>query len=157
MSMRAVLHLEHKRYFQNHGNILFEKIAPVSDCRKLEAELKLFLEEVAVAKDRLLQRWRENVFRSLPGVQAIVKKAHLDKFAAELTHRSRVALVKDLWMLTEEEMQFSDCECAVLLCLSGEKAGWGLFFTGEYPSGVLEWDSGASAIVLGFSSAGFPN
>ncbi|AHH22957.1 DUF5070 domain-containing protein [Chlamydia muridarum str. Nigg] len=155
--MRSVLHLEHKRYFQNHGNILFEKIAPVSDCKKLEAELKQFLKEVAVAKDRYLQRWRENVYRSLPGVHAIVKKARLDRLAAELVHRSKVALVKDLWMQAEEEIFFEDCDCAVVLCLSGEKAGWALFFTGEYPQGVLGWDPKASVIILGFSSAGFPN
>lgn len=155
--MRAVLHLEHKRYFQNHGHILFEGLAPVSDCKQLEAELKLFLKEVAVVKDRYLQRWRENVHRTLPEVQMIVKRVRLDHLAAELTHRSRVALVRDLWVQKQEEIFFDDCDCSVLLCLSGEKAGWGLFFSGEYPQDVFNWGAGDTAIILRFSSAGFPN
>ena len=157
MSRRAVLHLEHKRYFQNHGHILFEGLVLPSDCKKLEDELRKFLNEAVIPKDRHLRRWRENMYRSLPEVQTVVKKAHLDKLAAELVHRSRVALVKDLWIQGKEEVFFDDCDCSVVLCLSKEKSGWGLFFSGECPLDILELNVKDSAIVLGFSSAGFPN
>lgn len=102
-----------------------------------------------MVKDRHLQRWRENVHRTLPGVQMIVKRVRLDHLAAELTHRSRVALVRDLWVQKQEEILFDDCDCSVLLCLSGEKAGWGLFFSGEYPQDVFDWGQEIQQSFLG--------
>ncbi|WP_375793247.1 DUF5070 domain-containing protein [Chlamydia sp. 12-01] len=152
--MRIVLHLEHLRHFQNQGSILFEDLVSTDDCFALEIKLRHFVE--SVSKNTLDVRWRENIFRSLPEISALIKKRRLDIFAANLVHRPRLSLVGDFWVFPEDEIIERDEDCQLLLSLSGDKVGQGVFFTGAYPTELYFPESGETALLLNFSSAGIP-
>ncbi|WP_284442593.1 DUF5070 domain-containing protein [Chlamydia gallinacea] len=151
--MKFVLHLEHLRHFQRQGSIIFEDLVSSEDCLALEIKLKEFIK--TVAKDVQSLRWRKNVFRSVPEVSALVKKRRLAAFAAELIHRPKVSLVGDFWVFPGEKLPESTEDCQLLLCLSGNACGQGVFFVGTYPeqySAQLQ----EPAFLFIFSSAGIP-
>ncbi|WP_139414253.1 DUF5070 domain-containing protein [Chlamydia abortus] len=152
--MRFVLHLEHLRHFQNQGSILFEDLVSGNDCFALEIKLKHFVE--SVSKNTKDARWRENIFRSLPEVSTLVKKRRLDVFAANLVHRPRLSLVADFWVFSGDKIVGREEDCQLLLCLSGEKIGQGVFFTGSYPTELYFPQANETALLLSFSSAGIP-
>ncbi|QVE48891.1 DUF5070 domain-containing protein [Chlamydia crocodili] len=152
--MRIVLHLEHLRHFQNQGSILFEDLVSADDCFALETKLRQFVE--SVSKNTLDARWRDNIFRTLPEVLALVKKRHLDIFAANLVHRPRLLLVSDFWVFPEDSVIEREEDCQLLLSLSGDKVGQGVFFVGPYPTELYFPEKGETALLLGFSSAGIP-
>ncbi|WP_348663897.1 DUF5070 domain-containing protein [Chlamydia vaughanii] len=152
--MRFVLHLEHLRHFQNQGSILFEGLISFEDCISLEFKLRSFVE--SVSKDIQSARWRENIFRSVPEVSALVKGRRLASFAADLVHRPRLALVGDFWVFPGDEIPEREEDCQLLLCLSGDKCGQGIFFVGPYPTDLYLPQSGETALLLVFSSVGIP-
>ncbi|AHK63022.1 DUF5070 domain-containing protein [Chlamydia avium] len=151
--MKSVLHLEHLRHFQRQGSIVFEALVPSKDCCALEVKLKNFLK--TVAKDTQNPRWRKNVFRSIPEVSTLVRKRRLADFAAELIHRPKVSLVEDFWVFPGEQLPKSTEDCQLLLCLSGDVCGQGVFFIGTYPEQYSEQLQG-SALLFIFSSSGNP-
>lgn len=152
--MRIVLHLEHLRHFQNQGSILFEDLVSADDCFALETKLRHFVE--SLSKNTLDARWRDNIFRSLPEVAALVKKRRLDTFAANLVHRPRLSLVGDFWVLPGDKLIEREEDCQLLLSLSGDRVGQGVFFVGPYPTDLYFPESGETALLLVFSSVGIP-
>ncbi|WP_100934047.1 DUF5070 domain-containing protein [Candidatus Chlamydia corallus] len=152
--MRFALHLQHLRHFHNHGSILFENLLTLKDCFLLEAKLHHFIGKASKNIDAM--RWRENIFRSIPEIHAVVRKRHLDSFAAELVHRPKLSLVRDLWVFPGEEILEGEEDCMLFLLLSGNDAGSGIFFTGPYPSDLYELKKGTTGLLLAFSSIGLP-
>ncbi len=150
--MKAVLHLEHLRYFHNHGHILFEGLIPAKEGLELEERLRAFVKQMS--KDQADIRWRENMFRSVPEVGAVVKKRRLGLFAAELAHRPKVSLVKDFWLLPGEEVPYGAEDCQLVVFLSGERSGQGIFFIEElsHPD-VSVLQKGETALLLAFASS----
>ncbi|BAE81435.1 conserved hypothetical protein [Chlamydia felis Fe/C-56] len=152
--MRHVLHLEHLRYFQNQGSILFEDLVSTSDCFFLGKKIRNFV--TSVSKNTLDVRWRENIFRSLPEVLTLVKKRRLDAFAADLVHRPKLSLVGDFWVFPGDTIADREEDCQLLLALSGERAGQGVFFVGPYPTDLYFPQVQETALLLVFSSVGIP-
>lgn len=152
--MKFVLHLEHVRYFQNHGDILFENLVPQGVCLSLESKLKEFVHRVS--KGKLDMRLRENMFRSVPDVLTVMKRYRLASFAAELIHRPKLSLAKDFWVGAEEPLPVVREDCQLFLYLSGERAGQGVFFTDVCPEITLTPHSEETGLFCLFSSTGFP-
>ncbi|SPN73226.1 hypothetical protein C10C_0035 [Chlamydia serpentis] len=151
--MRPTLHLQHLRYFHNHGSILFEALLTIKDCFLLEAKLQNFIGRAS--KDNAI-RWRENLFRSIPEINGVVRKRHLASFAEELVHRPRLSLIRDLWVFPGEVIPEGEEDCMLLLILSGNHIGSGIFFVGPYPSDLYKLENGTTALLLAFSSIGHP-
>ncbi|AAD18208.1 hypothetical protein CpB0056 [Chlamydia pneumoniae TW-183] len=152
--MRSALHLQHLRHFHNHGSILFENLLTIKDCFLLETKLQNFIAKASKTIDTV--RWRENIFRSMPEIYTVVRKRRLDFFAAELVHRPKLSLVRDLWVFPGEEILEGEEDCMLFLLLSGDRAGSGIFFTGPYPSDLYELEKGTTGLLLAFSSVGIP-
>ncbi|WP_201456783.1 DUF5070 domain-containing protein [Chlamydia sp. 17-3921] len=152
--MRFVLHLEHLRHFQNHGSILFEALVPLKDCFLLETTIRKFVNELSKNTNHV--RWRENVFRSVPEIVSVVQKRRLSQFAAELVHRPKLSLVRDLWVFPGEPIPDGEEDCQLFLSLSGKSCGVGVFFIGPYPSSLYELEPKTSGLFLAFSSIGCP-
>lgn len=152
--MRFVLHLEHLRYFQNKGFILFDQLLPDHECVLLEENIISFIQ--SLAKHSNESRWNSDLFRSLPMISRIVKKRHLDRFAAELMHRQKLILVSDLFLATPQPIPEGKDDCHLLLHLSGKQQGQGIFFQQYYPEEMFPLEHRANVLLLSFSSKGIP-
>lgn len=152
--MKFVLHLEHLRYFQNKGFILFEQLLPNNECALLEENIITFIR--SLAKHSNDSRWRENLCRSLPIISRIIKKRHLDRFAAELVHRQKLSLISDMFLETNQPIPEGTEDCHLLLHLSGKQQGQGVFFSQSYPEEDFPLNSEANLLLLAFSSKGLP-
>lgn len=152
--MKFVLHLEHLRYFQNKGFILFEQLLPNHECALLEETIVSFIQ--SLAKHSNDSRWIENLYRSIPMISRIVKKRHLDRFAAELVHRQKLSLINDIFLDTNQPIPEGTEDCHLLLHLSGKQQGQGMFFSQSYPKEEFPLDSKANLLLLAFSSKGLP-
>lgn len=152
--MKFVLHLEHLRYFQNKGFILFEQLLPHHECALLEENIISFIR--SLAKHPNDSRWNADLFRSVPIISRIIKKRNLDRFAAELVHRQKLTLVSDILLETSQTIPEGKEDCHLLLHLSGAQQGQGIFFEQHYPEEMFPLKHQAKVLLLAFSSKGLP-
>lgn len=152
--MKYILHLEHARFFQNQGFILFEQLVSPQECSLLEESILAFIH--SLSRQTETSRWKTNLFRSLPIIQTIIKKRKLDHFAAELIHRPRLALTGDVLVQAFDPVPTGHEDCHLLLCLSGKQQGQGAFFTESLPEQTISLESNNLALFLAFSAKGLP-
>ncbi|WP_213318500.1 DUF5070 domain-containing protein [Chlamydiifrater volucris] len=174
--MRITIHLEQKRFFRRSGYILFEDLISEEEGLVLLKGIRKHL------KDKNNDpRFSQDIYRLLPEIVALLRKRKLGQIAVELSGRSSLALVGDLFVENAQQGSFysissdegssndvlslsgklqrtlksDSADCYLVLYLNSlEHKCCGIYFSDSLPENMSFLLPGEAALCLAFSDRG---